>query len=335
MVLAQLLLRPIHVIRSGLTRLGRGEFGVRLDLNQQDEFGELGTFFNTVSAQLSADRIADGRSGGQPRVGGRAPRGRGRDRQPRRAAAVRESRDASADSRRGGRRVARARSSAGSSAAAAVGADAGQPAVARPDLGVALSVPAGEPGERLLLTHPVNDAKGELVGDHADRAQSRVSEPGAVDGAVLAQARRARTPVGRRRARGEEPAERDDDSPRAAAAAGRAAGAGRPSRRRAGVSAAVAAEAPPRRIPRRSQHVDVIAGEIRRLDEVVQGFLKFTRPEDLKLQPVVLSCSSTRWCRSCGPRPSAAASSSSSNATARSRSTAIRRCCARRSSIWR
>ena len=55
-LLAQLLLRPIHVIRSGLTRLGRGEFGVRLDLNQRDEFGELGTFFNTVSAQISADR---------------------------------------------------------------------------------------------------------------------------------------------------------------------------------------------------------------------------------------------------------------------------------------
>ena len=56
MLLAQLLLRPIHVIRSGLTRLGQGEFGVRLDLKQDDEFGELGTFFNTVSAQLSADR---------------------------------------------------------------------------------------------------------------------------------------------------------------------------------------------------------------------------------------------------------------------------------------
>src|SRR6476660_1801453 len=55
-LLSQLFLRPIHMIRSGLTRLGRGEFGVRLDLNQQDEFGELGTFFNTVSAQLSADR---------------------------------------------------------------------------------------------------------------------------------------------------------------------------------------------------------------------------------------------------------------------------------------
>jgi signal transduction histidine kinase len=37
------------------------------------------------------------------------------------------------------------------------------------------------------------------------------------------------------------------------------------------------------------QHVDVIAKEIRRLDEVVQGFLKFTRAEDLKLQPVTLS----------------------------------------------
>jgi len=36
------------------------------------------------------------------------------------------------------------------------------------------------------------------------------------------------------------------------------------------------------------EHVDVIASEIRRLDEVVQGFLKFTRPEDLKLQPVSL-----------------------------------------------
>src|SRR5678815_3145655 len=55
-LLAQLFLRPINVIRSGLTRLGKGEFGVTLDLSQNDEFGELGTFFNTVSQQLSADR---------------------------------------------------------------------------------------------------------------------------------------------------------------------------------------------------------------------------------------------------------------------------------------
>jgi signal transduction histidine kinase len=37
------------------------------------------------------------------------------------------------------------------------------------------------------------------------------------------------------------------------------------------------------------QHVNIIATEIRRLDEVVQGFLKFARPEDLKLQPIVLA----------------------------------------------
>jgi signal transduction histidine kinase len=36
-------------------------------------------------------------------------------------------------------------------------------------------------------------------------------------------------------------------------------------------------------------HVQIIESEIRRLDEVVQGFLKFTRPEDLRLQPVRVS----------------------------------------------
>jgi signal transduction histidine kinase len=60
MLLAQLLLRPIHVIRSGLTRLGRGEFGVNVDLPRDDEFGELGQFFNTISARLSADRAHPG-----------------------------------------------------------------------------------------------------------------------------------------------------------------------------------------------------------------------------------------------------------------------------------
>ncbi len=55
-LLSRVMLRPIHVIRSGLTRLGKGEFGVTLDLPPGDEFGELGTFFNTVSRQLSADR---------------------------------------------------------------------------------------------------------------------------------------------------------------------------------------------------------------------------------------------------------------------------------------
>ncbi len=55
MLLAQWMLRPIHVIQSGLTRLGRGELDVTLDLPGQ-EFADLGSSFEAVSAQLSAVR---------------------------------------------------------------------------------------------------------------------------------------------------------------------------------------------------------------------------------------------------------------------------------------
>ena len=56
MLLAQWMLRPIHVIQSGLSRLGRGELDVALDL-PGDEFRDLGSSFDAVSAQLSA--VAD------------------------------------------------------------------------------------------------------------------------------------------------------------------------------------------------------------------------------------------------------------------------------------
>jgi signal transduction histidine kinase len=41
--------------------------------------------------------------------------------------------------------------------------------------------------------------------------------------------------------------------------------------------------------PAALEHVKIIGAEIRRLDEVMQGFLKFTRSEDLKLQPISLA----------------------------------------------
>jgi signal transduction histidine kinase len=41
--------------------------------------------------------------------------------------------------------------------------------------------------------------------------------------------------------------------------------------------------------PAAMEHVSVIGAQVRRLDEVVQGFLKFMRPEDLRLQPVAVS----------------------------------------------
>jgi signal transduction histidine kinase len=37
-----------------------------------------------------------------------------------------------------------------------------------------------------------------------------------------------------------------------------------------------------------SKHVHIISSEIKRLDEVVAGFLKFARPDELKLQPTIL-----------------------------------------------
>ncbi|HWQ00091.1 MAG TPA: HAMP domain-containing protein, partial [Vicinamibacterales bacterium] len=49
-VFAQWMLRPIHVIRAGLTRLGRGESDVRLDLPAGEEFRELGDSFEALSA---------------------------------------------------------------------------------------------------------------------------------------------------------------------------------------------------------------------------------------------------------------------------------------------
>src|SRR5256885_12450274 len=86
MLLAQLLLRPIHVIRGGLTRLGRGEFGVQLNLGESDEFGELGTFFNAVSEQLPADRSQMAGQVPNPESAGGEPPKTGRDRETPRGA---------------------------------------------------------------------------------------------------------------------------------------------------------------------------------------------------------------------------------------------------------
>jgi signal transduction histidine kinase len=53
MILAQVVVRPIHVIRSGLSRLGQGDFGAKLDL-KGDEFKDLGDVFASVTNQLKA-----------------------------------------------------------------------------------------------------------------------------------------------------------------------------------------------------------------------------------------------------------------------------------------
>jgi signal transduction histidine kinase len=54
------------------------------------------------------------------------------------------------------------------------------------------------------------------------------------------------------------------------------------------------------------EHVGIIANEIKRLDEVVQGFLKFTRPEDLRLQAINVGALVDEVVRVVGPEAASA-----------------------------
>ena len=51
--LARRIVKPIHVIRKGLTRLGRGDADVALELPRGDDFAELGRSFEAVRTRLS------------------------------------------------------------------------------------------------------------------------------------------------------------------------------------------------------------------------------------------------------------------------------------------
>src|SRR5262245_18282937 len=286
MVLAQILLRPIHVIRSGLTRLGRDESGVRLDVDQQEEFGEFGKFFNEVSAQLSADctqmagQVANLESAVQhleDAVTIVSPKGQVlfanpamRSLLPGAAAGV------SLDNLVAGDHPLRRQ--------------ADQTLASRQSRGpVSVTFEGADSGERLLLTHPVNDANGELVGimlivrnlEYLSQVQStvRYSQKLAALGRLSAGvAHEVKNPLNSMMIHLELLRQKVSARQPAAALAAAAGGGG-------GRTSQLPGDPPSDAL----QHVDVIATEIRRLDEVVQGFLKFARPEDLKLQPVVLS----------------------------------------------
>jgi len=64
--LAGWMLRPIHVISSGLARLGRGEFDAPLELPPGEEFRELDRSFRKLGAELRAARRTDTQASATP-----------------------------------------------------------------------------------------------------------------------------------------------------------------------------------------------------------------------------------------------------------------------------
>jgi signal transduction histidine kinase len=347
-LLAQLLLRPIHVIRSGLTRLGKGEFGVTLDLPPGDEFGELGTYFNNISQQLSADRtlLAGQKANLQSAVEhledavalfnpsgellfsnpamqpllpadamGRALQGLLPTGHPYRTL-VEET-----------LATRRSRGPVQVNLPGVVSRDSG--IVARPSgivardsvLGIRESgirelkaVEGGDSESRipdpeselLVMTHAIAGTDGELVGvllvarnlAYLSQMQSTIAYSRklvALGRLTAGIAHEVKNPLNAMMIHLELLRTKIRNAGMAAAPQAIAAAGGTGDTRRGRADAAgplvVATSARaglPQPIQGALEHVEVIETEIRRLDEVVQGFLKFTRPEDLRLQPVTV-----------------------------------------------
>jgi signal transduction histidine kinase len=281
MVLAQLSLRPIHVIRSGLTRLGQGEFGVVVDLPQRDEFGELGDFFNTVSARLSADRPPSGPALLDAGLG--------------------PGKDPLED-------------------AVAIFNPDGKLLFANPAMRAMLSPGPGSPDplarsvrDLFPSNHPYRRAVEEATATHQSRGPisaylpslptDRVDENGlpaprerlilthVIDGldhrlaAVMLVARNLEYMTRVRSS--------FSYSQRLAALSRLSAGVAHEVKNPLNATVIhlelLKQQLSSSDLPLAMEHLSIITAQIRRLDEVVQGFLRFIRPEDLKLQPASVS----------------------------------------------
>ncbi|HEY2431204.1 MAG TPA: ATP-binding protein [Vicinamibacterales bacterium] len=271
MLLAQWMLRPIHVIQSGLTRLGRGELDVRLDLPEA-EFKDLGSSFAAVRAQLSESRA---RSLTQPTefesivenledaVALFSPEGRLMFCNPAMNSVLP---DFAEDQ--------------------AVRAMVDRTLASRQPQGPTTAHPH-ESSELMLITHPIDDGHGKFLGAmlvarnlafmtqmHSTLNYSR--KLAALGRLMAGVAHEVKNPLNAMTIHLELLKNKLSRLPIAAAAV-----SGSPA---PGLAAGTA-----QRTTDIGRHVEVIGKEIQRLDQVLNGFLRFARPDELKLQPTGLA----------------------------------------------
>jgi signal transduction histidine kinase len=268
MLMAQWLLRPIHVIQSGLSRLGRGELDVRLDLPQA-EFKDLDSSFAAVSAQLSESRAraltqaTDFESiveNLEDAVALFSPEGRPMFSNPAMTTVLPGFE--SNDTVRGMvERTLASRQPEGPT-----------------------TVPGGA-GELMLITHPIDDGSGNFTGAmlvarnlgfmtqvHSTLNYSR--KLAALGRLMAGVAHEVKNPLNAMTIHLELLKNKLERAPVGAAASA------------ASVSSASDIGHRPSDVGR---HVDIITKEIQRLDQVLNGFLRFARPDELKLQPTQLA----------------------------------------------
>jgi signal transduction histidine kinase len=284
-LLSQWMLRPIHVIQSGLSRLGRGELDVALDL-PGDEFRDLGSSFDAISAQLSAvrtkelpasatdfesvmDNLEDAMALFSPEGGLMFSNSSMRALLPSLASGPNQAEPALAllpsdnPVRQLVERALAGRRSQG-------------------PLSIAIG-PQGEsdaePAERLLMCHAIEDTSGRFLGvmlvarnlaflSHVHSTLNYSRKLAALGRLMAGVAHEVKNPLNAMTIHLELLKQKLAAVPE---------------------PISVPAPAGGTRPLDLGKHVKVIADEIRRLDRVVVGFLKFARPEELRLQPVQLS----------------------------------------------
>jgi signal transduction histidine kinase len=294
MILAQWMLRPIHVIQSSLSRLGRGELDVRLDLPEQ-EFKDLGSSFDAVTAQLAA--MGRGKGEGTLSAGGNAdyesvmenledavalfsPHGEVIFSNAAMRALHFSDLPESHPMRQLVSRTLVTRHSAGP-VSIAVRTSTGDSSAEMPVNGAIRTHTEPDPdAERLLMCHAIEDTQRRFLGamlvarnvGYLNQVHSTLnySRKAAAIGRLLAGvAHEVKNPLNAMTIHLELLKQKVGSIKEPIVVPGPGGG-------------------PPRQLDL-AKHVSIIAAEIKRLDEVVAGFLKFARPDELKLQPVRLA----------------------------------------------